>query len=83
METLNETYKITRANNLWIRSCSSIDKLDLARINSTDPLYLTQDPDYAYYYCVSKKTDDSIAIVQVVDGELCHLYDANDYTSIA
>lgn len=82
MRELFETYKITATNNLWIRSCNSAG-IDINRVSSIDPLYLTQDPDYAYYYCVSKKTDDYILVVEVEDGELCHLYDANDYTSLA
>ena len=50
---LNETYKITSNNNLWIRS-SDYDGIDVNRINCTSPLYLTQDLDYAYYYAQSK-----------------------------
>lgn len=79
---LSETYKIGASNNLWIRSWGN-GQVDLSRVSSVDPLYLTQDPDYAYYYCISKKTDDNILVVKIADGELCHLYDANDYTSLA
>ena len=79
---ISETYKIGASNNLWIRSCGD-DGIDVNRVSSVNPLYLTQDPDYAYYYCMSKKTDDCILVVKVQDGELCHLYDANDYTALA
>ena len=61
---ISETYKIGVSNNLWIRSCGD-SGIDVNRVSSVDPLYLTQDPDYAYYYCISKKTDNYILVAKV------------------
>lgn len=80
---LEEAYKIGQQNKLWMRSCSSAAK-DLSKTSVYAPLFLTQDFDYAYYYCgVHKPSDSCILVVEAREQDLCNLLDPDDYTSSA